>query len=101
MASGDESVSCIVSFTHDSKNVVCFYAFFSFRIFCRLRRKIERKPLVRHASTIMSQIDAIMMDEQADKALDCVSVRSSRFSIPSLHLSSLSLNWVKKEDSHL
>ena len=57
--------------------------------------------MIRHASTIMSQIDAIMLEDQTDRALDCVSVRSSRFSIPSLHLSNLSLNKTSKEDSHL
>lgn len=57
--------------------------------------------MIRHASTIMSQIDAIMLDDQTDTALDCVSVRSSRFSIPSLHLSNLSVNKTHKDDSHL
>ena len=54
--------------------------------------------MIRHPSTVMSQIDEIMLEEQSDKALDCVSVRSSRFSIPSLHLSSLSINRIRKDD---
>ncbi|KAJ7383738.1 Nidogen-2 [Desmophyllum pertusum] len=67
----------------------------------RLKWRKESKPMSRHASTVMGQIDLFMMEDQTDRALDCVSVRSSRFSIPSLHLSSLNVNWTRKEDSHL
>lgn len=69
--------------------------------FCRLKWKKESKPMIRHTSTVMGHIDEIMMEEQTDKVLDCVSVRSSRFSIPSLHLSSLSINRIHKEEGHL
>lgn len=57
--------------------------------------------MIRHASTVMGHIDEIMMEEQTDKVLDCVSVRSSRFSIPSLHLSSLSINRIHKGEGPL
>lgn len=67
-------------------------------VFYRLKWKKGTKPMIRHPSTVMSQIDEIMLEEQSDKALDCVSVRSSRFSIPSLHLSSLSINRIRKDD---
>jgi len=66
-----------------------------------MKGRRESKPIIRHASSVMGHIDEIMMEDQTDRALECVSVTSSRFSIPSLHLSNLSIYRTREEDTPL
>ena len=49
----------------------------------RLRRRNSRKSILRYANSFMAHIDE-MIEDQPDRALECISVKSSLFSIPSL-----------------